>query len=151
MESGWLFHNSNYFLYAFRVGDWHGFESYILHNKYIQCVFTMSSLPGFCFQWVDCVSQLLRMYPFAFEFSAVCILDTSVFVLLYNILCLFHAGNFYYFIVQAFLVDFLDCMLSCRFGNFFFNRYLFLLTTVFPWIHLVFGMHFPDMAFSFCS
>lgn len=42
-------------------------------------------------QWVDCVSQLLRMYPFAFEFSA------------------------------AFLVDFLDCMLSCRFGNFFFN------------------------------
>ena len=22
-------------------------------------------------QWVDCVSQLLRMYPFAFEFSSV--------------------------------------------------------------------------------
>ncbi|MED6216918.1 Carrier protein, mitochondrial [Stylosanthes scabra] len=42
-------------------------------------------------QWVDCVSQLLRMYPFAFEFSA------------------------------AFLVDFLDCMLSCRFGNFLCN------------------------------
>lgn len=42
-------------------------------------------------QWADCVSQLLRMYPFAFEFSA------------------------------AFLVDFLDCMLSSRFGNFFFN------------------------------
>ncbi|XP_027189110.1 phosphatidylinositol-3-phosphatase myotubularin-1 isoform X2 [Cicer arietinum] len=42
-------------------------------------------------QWVDCVSQLLRMYPFAFEFSA------------------------------AFLVDFLDCMFSSRFGNFFFN------------------------------
>ncbi|KAK4367117.1 hypothetical protein RND71_014997 [Anisodus tanguticus] len=39
-------------------------------------------------QWVDCVSQLLRMYPFAFEFSS------------------------------AFLVDLLDCMLSCRFGNF---------------------------------
>ncbi|KAG4395258.1 hypothetical protein GLYMA_20G189100v4 [Glycine max] len=26
-------------------------------------------------QWVDCVSQLLRIYPFAFEFSAVCILE----------------------------------------------------------------------------
>lgn len=24
-------------------------------------------------QWVDCVSQLLRMYPFAFEFSSVCV------------------------------------------------------------------------------
>lgn len=24
-----------------------------------------------CLQWVDCVSQLLRMYPFAFEFSSV--------------------------------------------------------------------------------
>ncbi|KAI9124633.1 hypothetical protein K1719_004555 [Acacia pycnantha] len=42
-------------------------------------------------QWVDCVSQLLRMYPFAFEFSSV------------------------------FLVDFLDCFLSCRFGNFLCN------------------------------
>ncbi|XP_014513688.1 phosphatidylinositol-3-phosphatase myotubularin-1 isoform X1 [Vigna radiata var. radiata] len=42
-------------------------------------------------QWVDCVSQLLRMYPFAFQFSA------------------------------AFLVDFIDCMLSCRFGNFLCN------------------------------
>ncbi|XP_062174382.1 phosphatidylinositol-3-phosphatase myotubularin-1-like isoform X2 [Alnus glutinosa] len=43
-------------------------------------------------QWIDCVSQLLRMYPFAFEFSS------------------------------GFLVDFLDCVLSCRFGNFFCNR-----------------------------
>ncbi|XP_057470447.1 phosphatidylinositol-3-phosphatase myotubularin-1 isoform X1 [Actinidia eriantha] len=42
-------------------------------------------------QWVDCVSQLLRMYPFAFEFSL------------------------------AFLVDFVDCMLSSRFGNFLCN------------------------------
>lgn len=42
-------------------------------------------------QWVDCVSQLMRMYPFAFEFSA------------------------------AFLVDFVDCMISCRFGNFLCN------------------------------
>ncbi|KAF7820227.1 phosphatidylinositol-3-phosphatase myotubularin-1-like isoform X1 [Senna tora] len=42
-------------------------------------------------QWVDCISQLLRMYPFAFEFSS------------------------------AFLVDFLDCVLSCRFGNFLCN------------------------------
>jgi hypothetical protein len=25
-------------------------------------------------QWIDCVSQLLRMYPFAFEFSSVCVL-----------------------------------------------------------------------------
>ena len=24
-------------------------------------------------QWIDCVSQLLRMYPSAFEFSSVCI------------------------------------------------------------------------------
>ncbi|KAL6580933.1 hypothetical protein OROMI_006856 [Orobanche minor] len=42
-------------------------------------------------QWVDCVSQLLRMYPFAFEFSSV------------------------------FLVDLLDSVLSCHFGNFFCN------------------------------
>ncbi|KAB1998272.1 hypothetical protein ES319_D12G077800v1 [Gossypium barbadense] len=42
-------------------------------------------------QWVDCVSQLLRVYPFAFEFSS------------------------------TFLVDFLDCVLSCRFGNFLCN------------------------------
>ncbi|XP_074558064.1 phosphatidylinositol-3-phosphatase myotubularin-1 [Curcuma longa] len=42
-------------------------------------------------QWIDCVSQLLRMYPYAFEFSS------------------------------AFLVDFLDCVLSYRFGNFLFN------------------------------
>ncbi|KAL3838226.1 hypothetical protein ACJIZ3_022817 [Penstemon smallii] len=42
-------------------------------------------------QWIDCVSQLLRVYPFAFEFSSV------------------------------FLVDLLDCVLSCRFGNFFCN------------------------------
>ncbi|KAJ6892549.1 phosphatidylinositol-3-phosphatase myotubularin-1 isoform X1 [Populus alba x Populus x berolinensis] len=42
-------------------------------------------------QWIDCVSQLLRMYPFAFEFSS------------------------------AFLVDLLDSVLSCRFGNFFCN------------------------------
>ncbi|KAG0497053.1 hypothetical protein HPP92_001744 [Vanilla planifolia] len=42
-------------------------------------------------QWVDCVSQLLRVYPRAFEFSS------------------------------AFLVDFLDCVLSCRFGNFLCN------------------------------
>ncbi|XWS66275.1 hypothetical protein CRYUN_Cryun05aG0185500 [Craigia yunnanensis] len=42
-------------------------------------------------QWVDCVSQLLRIYPFAFEFSS------------------------------TFLVDFLDCVLSCRFGNFLCN------------------------------
>ncbi|XP_073041858.1 phosphatidylinositol-3-phosphatase myotubularin-1-like isoform X1 [Primulina eburnea] len=42
-------------------------------------------------QWIDCVSQLLRIYPFAFEFSSI------------------------------FLVDLLDCMLSGRFGNFFCN------------------------------
>ncbi|GER51204.1 myotubularin-like phosphatases II superfamily [Striga asiatica] len=42
-------------------------------------------------QWVDCVSQLLRMYPFAFEFSSV------------------------------FLVELVDCVLSCRFGNFLCN------------------------------
>ncbi|KAI9157576.1 hypothetical protein LWI28_024611 [Acer negundo] len=42
-------------------------------------------------QWVDCVSQLLRMYPFAFEFS------------------------------PTFLVDFLDSVLSGRFGNFLCN------------------------------
>nr|XP_043633644.1 phosphatidylinositol-3-phosphatase myotubularin-1 [Erigeron canadensis] len=43
-------------------------------------------------QWVDCVAQLLRMYPFAFEFSS------------------------------TFLVDFLDGVLSCRFGNFLCNN-----------------------------
>ncbi|PWA78979.1 GRAM domain-containing protein [Artemisia annua] len=43
-------------------------------------------------RWVDCVSQLLRMYPFAFEYSS------------------------------AFLVDFLDLVLSCRFGNFMCNN-----------------------------
>ncbi|XP_009125564.1 phosphatidylinositol-3-phosphatase myotubularin-2 isoform X1 [Brassica rapa] len=42
-------------------------------------------------QWVDCVSQLMRMYPCAFEFS------------------------------PTFLVDFTDCLLSCRFGNFLCN------------------------------
>ncbi|KAJ8759155.1 hypothetical protein K2173_004162 [Erythroxylum novogranatense] len=42
-------------------------------------------------QWIDCVSQLLRIYPFAFEFSPV------------------------------FLVDLMDSVLSCRFGNFFYN------------------------------
>ncbi|KAF5188975.1 Phosphatidylinositol-3-phosphatase myotubularin-1 [Thalictrum thalictroides] len=42
-------------------------------------------------QWVDCIAQLLRIYPFAFEFST------------------------------GFLVDFLDCVLSCRFGNFLCN------------------------------
>lgn len=42
-------------------------------------------------QWVDCVAQLLRMYPLAFEFSS------------------------------AFLVDLLDGVLSCRFGNFLCN------------------------------
>ncbi|KAL8145925.1 hypothetical protein AgCh_003887 [Apium graveolens] len=42
-------------------------------------------------QWLDCVSQLLRMYPSAFEFSS------------------------------SFLVEFLDCVLSCRFGNFLCN------------------------------
>ncbi|KAL2629032.1 hypothetical protein R1flu_013718 [Riccia fluitans] len=42
-------------------------------------------------QWADCVSQLLRLYPRAFEYSS------------------------------AFLVDFIDCVLSCRFGNFLCN------------------------------
>ncbi|XP_048139260.1 phosphatidylinositol-3-phosphatase myotubularin-1 isoform X3 [Rhodamnia argentea] len=42
-------------------------------------------------QWVDCIAQLARMYPLAFEFSS------------------------------TFLVDFLDCVLSCRFGNFLCN------------------------------
>ncbi|CAA7033920.1 unnamed protein product [Microthlaspi erraticum] len=42
-------------------------------------------------QWIDCVSQLMRMYPSAFEFS------------------------------PTFLVDFTDCLLSCRFGNFLCN------------------------------
>eukprot|EP00249_Psilotum_nudum_P023915 c29027_g2_i1 orf=103-2715(-) len=42
-------------------------------------------------QWVDCVSQLLHLYPRAFEFSL------------------------------AFLVELVDCVLSCRFGNFLCN------------------------------
>ncbi|KAE8668602.1 hypothetical protein F3Y22_tig00112293pilonHSYRG00388 [Hibiscus syriacus] len=43
-------------------------------------------------QWVSCVSQLLRIYPFPFEFSS------------------------------AFLVEFFDCVISCHFGNLFCNR-----------------------------
>ncbi|KAH7315907.1 hypothetical protein KP509_21G070100 [Ceratopteris richardii] len=42
-------------------------------------------------QWIDCVAQLLRLYPRAFEFSS------------------------------AFLVEILDCVLSSRFGNFLCN------------------------------
>lgn len=42
-------------------------------------------------QWVDCVAQILRMYPRAFEFSS------------------------------AYLVEFVDCVISCRFGNFLCN------------------------------
>ncbi|XP_057859471.2 phosphatidylinositol-3-phosphatase myotubularin-1 isoform X1 [Cryptomeria japonica] len=42
-------------------------------------------------QWVDCVAQLLRIYPRAFEFSS------------------------------DFLVEFVDCYMSCRFGNFLCN------------------------------
>ncbi|KAM3297153.1 hypothetical protein ACQJBY_039167 [Aegilops geniculata] len=42
-------------------------------------------------QWLECIAQLLRMYPSAFEFSTV------------------------------FLVDFIDAVLSCRFGNFLCN------------------------------
>ncbi|XP_044405451.1 phosphatidylinositol-3-phosphatase myotubularin-2-like [Triticum aestivum] len=45
-------------------------------------------------QWLECIAQLLRMYPSAFEFSTV------------------------------FLVDFIDAVLSCRFGNFLCNREL---------------------------
>ncbi|CAM0911658.1 unnamed protein product [Alopecurus aequalis] len=44
-------------------------------------------------QWLDCIAQLLRLYPSAFEFSS------------------------------KFLVDFMDCVLSCRFGNFLCNRF----------------------------
>lgn len=42
-------------------------------------------------QWLECIAQLLRMYPFAFEFSPI------------------------------FLVDFMDAVLSCQFGNFLCN------------------------------
>ncbi|CAN8257158.1 unnamed protein product [Cochlearia groenlandica] len=42
-------------------------------------------------QWIDCISQLMRMYPSAFEFS------------------------------PTFLVDLMDCLLSCRFGDFLGN------------------------------
>ncbi|KAL9265210.1 Phosphatidylinositol-3-phosphatase myotubularin-1-like protein [Drosera capensis] len=52
---------------------------------------TSSNCSPIFLQWIDCVSQLLRMYPFAFEFSSI------------------------------FVVDLLDCMLSCRFGNFLCN------------------------------
>ncbi|KAH9607897.1 hypothetical protein KSS87_011914 [Heliosperma pusillum] len=58
-------------------------------------------------QWVDCVAQLLRMYPLAFEFSS------------------------------AFLVDFLDCVLSCRFGNFLCNRYFSLSCIFTPNMHMM--------------
>ncbi|KAM0883314.1 hypothetical protein ACQ4PT_031730 [Festuca glaucescens] len=42
-------------------------------------------------QWLDCIAQLLRLYPSAFEFSS------------------------------KFLADFMDCVFSCRFGNFLCN------------------------------
>ncbi|KAK3124099.1 hypothetical protein QOZ80_8AG0640420 [Eleusine coracana subsp. coracana] len=42
-------------------------------------------------QWIDCISQLLRLYPSAFQYSS------------------------------KFLADFMDCVLSCRFGNFLCN------------------------------
>jgi myotubularin-related protein 1/2 len=42
-------------------------------------------------QWLDAVAQLLRIYPSAFEFT------------------------------QAYLVELMDCVLSCRFGNFLCN------------------------------
>lgn len=45
-------------------------------------------------QWLECIAHLLRIYPFAFEFST------------------------------SFLVDFMDAVLSCRFGNFLFNSEL---------------------------
>ncbi|MBA0743492.1 hypothetical protein Gogos_006161 [Gossypium gossypioides] len=68
-------------------------------------------------QWVDCVSQLLRMYPFAFEFSSVCIF----------LLCMAFTSCFIkYSSFHTFLVDFLDCVLSCRFGNFLCNSILFI-------------------------
>lgn len=114
-------------------------ESVLL--KVISSVYVNMNLSYFSlFQWVDCVSQLLRTYPFAFEFSSVCIsLPCMTFaramaakipvfdLLLYGFVSgLFRTGNLYYFIIQAFLVDFLDCVLSCRFGNFLCNRYSFL-------------------------
>lgn len=76
-----------------------------------------------CFQWIDSVSQLMRMYPCAFEFSPVC-MKANPFL---TISCSASSSNNRihwpsYLVLQTFLVDFMDCLLSCRFGNFLCNR-----------------------------
>jgi hypothetical protein len=53
------------------------------YNTCVYCPCLLLTQPVIFFQWADCVSQLLRMYPFAFEFSAVCVLE----YLLYFSIC----------------------------------------------------------------
>lgn len=110
-----------HFICAFRVGDWFGF----LHNTYVLCpclswthflVYFFSGLIV-CHKWCGCILLPLSFLRYMF-------FNISVFVFFVKLsLCVLLAGNLYYFIIQAFLVDFLDCMFSSRFGNFFFNRY----------------------------
>ncbi|KAL6859179.1 hypothetical protein ACP4OV_018181 [Aristida adscensionis] len=59
-------------------------------NTSVQSQMSNNSSP-ILLQWLDCISQLLRLYPSAFQFSS------------------------------KFLVDFMDCVFSCRFGNFLCN------------------------------
>lgn len=119
----------------------------VFNNGITRFFFFLSFLSCFL-QWVDCVSQLLRMYPFAFEFSSVCTSKTCS-LISRNRLSLYIQHEIaswlvYCLMIQAFLVDFLDCVLSCRFGNFLCNRY-FLFE---PWTRykssrsVVFEMHF---------
>ncbi|KAI5067482.1 hypothetical protein GOP47_0018010 [Adiantum capillus-veneris] len=70
-----------------RLSQGSGFTSSLSHNA----AASSNNFSPIFLQWIDCVSQLLRLYPRAFEFSS------------------------------AFLVEILDCVLSCRFGNFLCN------------------------------
>jgi hypothetical protein len=80
----WLYY-CNYFIHAFRVVRFE-YMFCFLYNTCVYCPCLVWTQPVIFFQWADCVSQLLRMYPFAFEFSAVCvslnIYYISLFVLL---------------------------------------------------------------------
>ena len=65
-------------------------------------------------QWVDCVSQLLRIYPFAFEFSSVCIFllcKTCISCFYHIVIFLFHevdmAVSFVLFFVFSIVNDIL--------------------------------------------
>lgn len=75
------------------------------------------------------------MYPCAFEFSSVRFIlymkTDFCYEARYEHVFFSPVKNhlLIYLLIQAYLVDFLDCMLSCRFGNFLCNRYILFLTS----------------------